>query len=81
MMNNSYKEKFSMSKANFNKVLGFGLIVGGVILELGIIKKLDDIHEEIKYLEQEQGIYACKKRNDEILKEQYEQIRKEGEED
>lgn len=70
-----------MSKSNFNNVLAFGLLVGGVILELGIIKKLDDIHEEIKYFERGQGIYSCKKRYDEILEEHYEQIRKEREED
>lgn len=69
-----------MSKVKFNNVLAFALVVGGVVLELGIIKKLDDIHEEIKYFEREKGIYTCKKRNDEILKERYEQIRKEREE-
>ena len=60
-----------MRKVKFNDVLAFGILVGGVILELGIIKKLDDIHEEIKYFEREKGIYYCKKRNDEILEERF----------
>lgn len=48
-----------MSK--FSNVLIFGLVVGGVILEASIIKKLDDIHKEIIYFEETKGVYCDRK--------------------
>lgn len=52
---------------NFNKVLGIGLVVGGVIFEMSIIKKLNDIHEEIKYFERQKDVWYSKKENDKRL--------------
>lgn len=70
-----------MRKVKFNNVLAFGLLVGGVILELGIIKKLDDIHEEIKYFERQKYIFNCKKEQDVLYKKRYEEFVKDQEED
>ena len=70
-----------MRKVKINDVLAFGLIVGGFILELGIIKKLDDIHEEIKYFEQRRGVYMCKKERDAMYKKENEEFRRKLEED
>lgn len=70
-----------MRKVKFNDVLAFGLLVGGIIVELSIFKKLDDIHEEIKYFERQKDIYYCKKEQDAAYKKQYEEFRKEREED
>ena len=59
-----------MSK--FNNVLAFGLVVGGVILEMKVIKKLDDIHKEIIYFEEKKGIYCDRKTYDKRFKEYWE---------
>lgn len=52
---------------DFNKVLGLGMFAGGTILGLSIIKKLNDIHEEIKYFERQKDIWYSKKENDKRL--------------
>ena len=62
-----------MRKTKFNNVLTFSLVVGGVILEMSVIKKLNDIHEEIKYFERHKGLYYDKKAYDRRLKEKLEE--------
>ena len=68
-------------KTNFNEVVKFAALIGVGILELGIIKKLDDIHEEIKYFERCKSVYYSKKQNDSILKREWEELKQKREEE
>ena len=64
-----------MQKRKLNNVVALGLVVGGVILETKIIKKLNDIHQEIMYFESCQG-YSCKAARDMRFKEEMDEIKR-----
>lgn len=68
-----------MKKMKLNNIFAFGLVVGGVILELNVIKKLNDIHDEIMYFESRQGI-CCKRARDMKFEEEQKEIRRRREE-
>lgn len=65
----------------FKDVVNFTMGLTGIVLGIGIIKKLDEIHDEIKYFEGQKGVYYCKKEHDKREEKFWEELTKEQEEE
>lgn len=57
-----------MRKVNLDKVVKYGLIVGGIGVNLYIAKKINDVQKEIEYFERQQKVYYSRKENERIWK-------------